>query len=198
MSFKQALFSSRPTLRFTSLGAVILAIVALYLLPDNLVKAREFPQPIPTPAFTHTNQEAWINSAPLTLEQLRGKVVLLDFWAYGCWNCYRSFPWLTQMETNYHDQGFTVIGVHTPEFDSEKERANVEAKVEEFGLPHPVMMDNDYSYWRAIGNRYWPTFYLVDKQGQLRAQFIGETHAGDRQAKAIEAAVKQLLAEPAS
>ena len=184
--------------RIGLLGIIGAGILALYLMPGHLVKAREFAPATPAPAFTHNNKEAWINSPPLTLEQLRGQVVMLDFWAYDCWNCYRSFPWLKELESRYHDQGFIVVGVHTPEFEREKVRANVVEKVKEFGLPHPVMMDNDFSYWNAVGNRYWPTFYLIDKKGNLRAQFIGETHAGDSRARKIEAAVKTLLAEPAS
>lgn len=192
--------SSSPArlLRSVALVVIVCGIIALYLYPTDQVTAREYEQPQPAPAFTHASEQDWINSPPLDLQQLRGQVVLLDFWAYGCWNCYRSFPWLKQLETRYHDQGLQVIGVHTPEFDAEKDRANVVAKVAEFGLPHAVMMDNDYSYWQAIGNRYWPTFYLIDKQGRLRARFIGETHSGDQQAGNIEATLQRLLAEPAS
>jgi thiol-disulfide isomerase/thioredoxin len=198
MLFKQP--TSSPLigiLRIAALSAIIAGVVALYLVPNSLVKAREYEQPVPAPVFTHSDPQAWINSEPLSLQQLRGQVVLLDFWAYGCWNCYRSFPWMKQLEAQYQAQGLQVIGVHTPEFDSEKQRSNVIAKVREFGLPHAVMMDNDYSYWNAIGNRYWPTFYLIDKQGRLRAQFIGEIHAGDQRARAIEQTVQQLLAEQA-
>lgn len=86
-----------------------------------------------------------------------------------------------------------MIGVHAPEFEHEKDRANVVAKVEEFGLEHPVMIDNDFSYWRALGNRYWPTYYIVGREGRIRGVFIGETHEGDRRAAAIEALVERLL-----
>ena len=149
----------------------------------------------PAPAFTHTEQKEWLNSVPLTWDDLRGKVVLLDFWTFDCWNCYRSFPWLKAMESRLEPGGLQVIGVHTPEFDHERIRENVEAKTREFGLQHPVMIDNDFSYWRAVGNRYWPAFYIFDKQGRLRATFIGETHEGDRQAREIETVIKDLLKE---
>lgn len=152
----------------------------------------------PAPEFTHTAAEDWINSPPLTLAGLRGKVVLLDFWTFGCWNCYRSFPWLTSMEEHFSDRPFTVIGVHTPEFDHEKDRDRIVAKTKEFKLPHPVMIDNDFSYWRAMGNRYWPTYYLIDKKGTIRATFIGETHAGTKRADAVQRAIEALLAEPAT
>ena len=147
------------------------------------------------PAFTHREANAWINSKPLTLAGLRGKVVLLDFWTFGCWNCYRSFPWLNDVEQQFAGEPFQVIGIHAPEFDHERVRDNVIAKVAEFDLHHPVMLDNDLSYWRAIGNRYWPTFYLLDKQGRVRAYTIGETHRGDHNATTIEQKIRELLAE---
>ena len=99
------------------------------------------------------------------------------------------------MEARLEPGGLQVIGVHTPEFERERIRKNVEDKTREFGLHHPVMIDNDFSYWRALENRYWPAFYLFDKQGRLRATYVGETHEGDRQAREIEAVIKDLLAE---
>ena len=147
------------------------------------------------PEFTHESADEWINSQPLRLADLRGKVVLIDFWTFDCWNCYRSFPWLKEIEATYADQGLEVIGVHTPEFDHEKIRSNIVEKVKEFDLHHPVMIDNDFSYWRAMGNRYWPSFYLIDKRGVIRAVFLGETHSGSARAKKVEAAVERLLKE---
>jgi len=122
-------------------------------------------------------------------------VVLIDFWTFECWNCYRSFPWLNALEEKFHDRGLQVIGIHTPEFEHEKERDRIVAKVAEFGLKHPIMIDNDFSYWRAMNNRFWPAFYLLDKQGKLRGHFVGETHVGDQQAQQIEAQIAELLAE---
>ena len=133
----------------------------------------------PAPEFTQTDKKAWLGSEPLTIADLRGKVVLLDFWTFGCWNCYRSFPWLNALETKFEDADFQVIGIHSPEFDHEKDRGAVVANIKKFNLKHPSMMDNDFAYWRAMGNRYWPTFYLIDKRGFLRHVFIGETHEGD-------------------
>ena len=147
------------------------------------------------PEFTHAAPDEWINSAPLRLAELRGKVVLIDFWTFDCWNCYRSFPWLKEVETTYHDRGLRVIGVHTPEFEHERVRKSVEKKAAEFGLDHPVMIDNDFSYWRAMNNRYWPTFYLIDKRGFLRSIFIGETRSNSVRAGKIEAAIEKLLSE---
>lgn len=172
--------------------AVAATLTSLALLPTRagtiLDPAR------PAPAFTHTATSEWINSEPLRLTDLRGQVVLLDVWTFDCWNCYRSFPWLRALEARLADEAFQVIGIHSPEFEHEKIRANIEAKVTEFGLEHPIMIDNDFSYWNALANRYWPTFYVIDQQGRLRGRFIGETHAGDRQAQRIEAIIHQLLA----
>ena len=150
---------------------------------------------IPAPEFTHAEPGAWLNSPPLSLTDLQGKVVLVDFWTFDCWNCYRSIPWLKALEERFKDDPFTVIGIHTPEFDHERKLENVRAKVAEFELTHPVMIDNDLSYWRAMGNRYWPAFYLIDKQGVVRKVFVGETHVGDSQAQRIQQAVSGLLAE---
>ena len=117
------------------------------------------------PAFTHKAGSDWLNSRPLAWNDLKGKVVLVDFWTFDCWNCYRSFPWMKSVEEKFAARGLQVLGVHTPELPQEYLRDNVVKKVAEFGLKHPVMIDNDYSYWNAFGNRYWPAFYLVDQQG---------------------------------
>ena len=162
------------------------------LVPASAVTLK---QPVPAPEFTHRQAIDWINSGPLEISHLGGKVVLIDFWTYGCWNCYRSFPWLKAMEERLENESFQVIGVHTPEFDREKILGNVTAKVKEFGLEHPIMIDNDFSYWQAMGNRYWPAFYLIDKSGYVRYAFFGETHEGDPRALEIEKAIRELLNE---
>jgi thiol-disulfide isomerase/thioredoxin len=169
------------------------ALLAFILSFSTLSNAESHYPTMPT--FSHTESSQWLNSKPLTWEALQGKVVLLDIWTFGCWNCYRSFPWLNALEEEYEDKGLQVIGIHTPEFEHEKDRDAVIEKMKTFNIKHPVMLDNDFSYWKKLGNRYWPTFYLVDKQGRLRGYYIGETHAGDKNAKAIEKQVKQLLKE---
>ncbi len=147
----------------------------------------------PAPEFPPRSAAEWINSAPITLASLRGNVVLLDFWTFECWNCYRSFPWLNALEARFRDRGLKVVGVHTPEFAREKVIASIREKVREFKISYPVMVDNDHAYWNALGNQYWPAFYLIDREGKLRALYVGETHAGDAQARDIEAAVEKLL-----
>ena len=170
----------------------LFAASLFFLLPTHAsVRLDE----MPLPEFTHNAPVDWLNSEPISAESLRGKVVLVDFWTFECWNCYRSFPWLNKLEDKLLNENFTVIGVHSPEFDRERDRAAVAAKVKEFGLRHPVMIDNDFSYWKAMNNRYWPTFYLIDKQGSVRYRFVGETHSGDRQATLIERRIRELLAE---
>ena len=152
-------------------------------------------KPIKAPEFTHTSPNEWLNSGPLTLTDLKGKVVLVDFWTFDCWNCYRSFPWLRAMESRLEPKGLQIIGVHSPEFDHEKVKKNIVAKIKEFKLHHPVMIDNDHSYWRAMNNRYWPAYYIIDKKNAVRAVFVGETHEGDRNAKRMEDLIVSLLNE---
>lgn len=152
--------------------------------------------PGPLPEFTNRSDEGWFNSAPLVVDDLRGQVVLVDIWTFGCWNCYRSFPWLNALEQRLSGEDFRVIGIHSPEFAHEKDPARVSAKIAEFGLHHPVMLDNDFAYWRALGNRYWPAYYLVDRRGSIRHVHVGETHEGDARAVEIERQIRALLAEP--
>lgn len=172
--------------------ALCLALAMPLWQPDPAQGAA--PQPVaPAPEFTATGAADWINSPPLKLTDLKGEVVLLDVWTFGCWNCYRSFPWLKQLEARLGPKGLRVVGIHSPEFDHERDAAAVRAKVREFGLTHPVMLDNDFRYWNALGNRYWPAYYLVDRAGFVQARFFGETHAGTPQARAIEEAIEDLL-----
>jgi len=170
-----------------------LSILLVLLVP--VVQAVPFEEKPLLPEFTTADPAHWFNSRPLQREDLRGKVLLIDVWTFGCWNCYRSFPWLNQLEKTFAGLDFMVIGIHTPEFDHEKDPVAVAKKIQEFALHHPVMMDNDFGYWRALNNRYWPSFYLVDKVGRLRHLHVGETHVGDRRATRIEQQIRALLEE---
>lgn len=145
------------------------------------------------PEFTGTTAQAWINSPPLRVADLRGKVVLLEVWAFGCGNCQRSIPWLKAVQRKFPVEALAVVGIHTPEFDSEKNRANVEKNMRRLSITFPVMIDNDYAYWNCLQNRYWPTFYLADKAGKIRGVYIGETHTGDSQAQAMEQQIAELM-----
>ena len=117
---------------------------------------------------------AWLNSKPLTMKELRGKVVLVDFWTYSCINCQRTMPYLKDWYTKYKDKGFVIIGVHSPEFEFEKSEKNVAQALENFGLKYPVVQDNNFDTWKVYGNRYWPAKYLVDKDGYVRYSHFGE------------------------
>ncbi len=116
----------------------------------------------------------WLNSRPLSVESLRGKVVLVDFWTYGCFNCMNALPHVKELAGKYRDQGLVVVGVHTPEFAYEKIQGNVESAVRKLEITFPVAIDNDYAIWNAYHNQYWPAQYLVDAQGKIRYQHFGE------------------------
>lgn len=132
----------------------------------------------------------WFNSAPLTRAQLKGKVVLIDFWTYSCINCLRSLPYLKAWDDRYRRDGLVVIGVHAPEFAFERERSNVARAVAELGIRYPVALDNDYTLWRSLGNNYWPAHYFIDASGHVRFHHFGEGEY-DRS----EAVIRQLLTE---
>jgi thiol-disulfide isomerase/thioredoxin len=121
-----------------------------------------------------TNVTGYINSEPITLADLRGKVVLVDFWTYSCINCVRTIPYLNAWYEKYADDGLVIIGVHTPEFEFEKDYNNVKAAVEKLGIKYPVVQDNEKSIWDAYENRYWPRKYLIDNEGYVRYDHIGE------------------------
>lgn len=118
--------------------------------------------------------DAWLNSPPLTMQSLKGKVVLVDFWTYSCINCVRTLPYLTEWERKYRDQGLVIIGVHAPEFEFEKKLGNVEAAVAHHGIRYPVAMDNRLATWDNFSNRYWPAHYLIDTTGKVVYTHFGE------------------------
>lgn len=117
---------------------------------------------------------AWINSPPLRLSDLKGKVVLIDFWTYSCINCLRSLPYVKDWYQHYHDKGLVVIGIHTPEFDFEKDLGNVSAAVQRDGILYPVALDNQFATWLNFNNHYWPAHYLINKQGEVVYEHFGE------------------------
>ncbi|SAL41111.1 cytochrome c biogenesis protein transmembrane region [Caballeronia peredens] len=132
----------------------------------------------------------WLNSAPLTADALRGKVVVVNFWTYSCINCLRTLPYLKTWAQRYGNDGLVVIGVHTPEFGFERDTGNVKRALDNLNIRYPVAVDNDYGIWRAFGNQYWPAFYIVDAQGRVRYHHFGE--GGYREA---EEAIRQLLTD---
>ncbi len=132
----------------------------------------------------------WINSPPLTREQLKGKVVVIDFWTYSCINCLRSEPYVRAWYDRYKDDGLVVIGVHAPEFAFEREFANVKKAVADLGITYPVALDNDWNLWRALKNNYWPAHYFVDAEGRVRYHHFGEGGYDES-----ERVIRQLLTE---
>jgi len=132
----------------------------------------------------------WFNSKPLTREQLKGKVVVIDFWTYSCINCLRSLPYIKAWDEKYRKDGLVIIGVHAPEFAFEREPANVAKAIQDLGVRYPVALDNQYKLWGALENHYWPAHYFVDAQGRVRYHHFGEgDYAGS------ERVIRQLLAE---
>jgi thiol-disulfide isomerase/thioredoxin len=138
-----------------------------------------------------TNIDKWHNSEPLKISELRGKVVLVDFWTYTCINCIHTLPYVRGWYDKYKDQGLVVVGVHTPEYPVERSSSNVAAALKRFDIRYPVAQDNRYATWEAYNNQYWPAVYLIDKQGK-----VVYTHFGEGDYGVTEAAIRRLLAQP--
>ena len=132
--------------------------------------------------------DRWFNSEPLSMSDLRGKVVLVDFWTYGCYNCVNTLPYVTKLYQNYKDKGLVVVGVHTPEFPFEHSAANVQAALKRHGITYPVAQDNASATWDAWRNQYWPAQYIVDQAGH-----VVYSHAGEGSYDEIERTVRRLL-----
>lgn len=132
----------------------------------------------------------WLNSNPLSMSSLKGKVVLVDFWTYTCINCIRTLPALTSWHAKYKDKGLVIVGIHTPEFAFERSKENVESAMKMYGISYPVLQDNDYENWNAYGNRYWPAKYLIDASGRIRY-----THFGEGAYEETEKKIQELLLE---
>lgn len=145
------------------------------------------------PAADFSGGTHWLNSQPLTLTGLKGKVVLVDFWTYSCINCIRTLPYVTSWYSKYKDAGLVVVGVHSPEFAFEKETKNVEMAIRDFKIDYPVVQDNDFAIWKAYNNQYWPAKYLIDSNGRIRY-----VHFGEGEYDKTETVIQQLLQEVGS
>jgi len=146
--------------------------------------------PVGPAAPNFTGVDHWLNSSPLTMAGLRGKVVLVDFWTYSCINCIRTLPYVEGWYQKYAAEGLVIVGVHTPEFAFEHDTGNVAAAIARFGITYPVAQDNEYATWTAFGNEYWPADYLIDATGHIRSEHFGE---GDY--NQTESEIRGLLAE---
>lgn len=134
--------------------------------------------------------ETWLNSSPLTVDQLKGKVVLVDFWTYSYINCLRTLPYIRAWSEKYGDHGLVIIGVHTQEFAFEKDAANVKNAVGNLGIKYPVALDNTYTIWNAFNNDAWPAHYLIDANGQIREHHFGEGNYAETE-QSIQALLKE-------
>lgn len=148
-----------------------------------------------SPLYSLSGADGWINSKPLTAKELKGKVVLVDFWDYPCINCIRAIPYIRAWADKYRNNGLVVIGVHTPEFDVEKQRPNVEKAVKKFGITYPVALDSDYKIWNAFHNQYWPAHYFIDARGKVRYEHFGEGDY-DQSERWIQKLLKEANSKP--
>lgn len=150
----------------------------------------------PAPGWSN---RSWLNTDhPLTLSELKGRVVLLNFWVFTCYNCTNTVPSLVDFDRKYRQQGLTLIGIHTPEFPpyaGEHDRGNVERALKKYGIEYPVAQDNDTRTWDLYGIRYWPSFVLIDKRGDIRYEGYGEFHLNDGSYRTWDARIRELLAE---
>jgi thiol-disulfide isomerase/thioredoxin len=180
--------------------AIALAAAAMSHAPSALAKvpvnaghipdARPLSLPVEGAMPSLSGAVDWLNSRPLDAADLRGKVVVVNFWTYSCINCLRTIPYLNAWYGRYREQGLVVIGVHAPEFAFEREVRNVKRATAELRIAYPVVVDDHFAIWRAFGNQYWPAFYIVDAQGRVRYHRFGE---GDYDQS--EQVIRQLLAE---
>ena len=153
-------------------AGISLAAILIGLLSGKLFAAlvnSQVPKSLP-----HIEGDAWLNSRKLKLHELKGKVVLVEFWTYACYNCHNVEPYIKSWHSKYASQGLLTLAVHTPEFDYERDINNVQSYLIKKRIQHPVIIDNSTRIWNSFNNRYWPVIYLFDKKGQLRYQQIGE------------------------
>ena len=168
-----------------TLPAIVLAPLIIFLLLPTQAAASLEGRPAPSIASS-----VWLNSEPLTIEALRGQVVMIEFWTFGCYNCRNVEPYIKQWYRDYKEQGLVVIGAHAPEFAFEKELSNLKDYIAEHRIEYPVAVDNDFDIWHAWYNRAWPTLYLIDKRGIVRHHRIGEGGY-----ETTEAVIRKLLSE---
>jgi len=154
---------------------------------DKTIDGRLLPKMHPAPEFRGLTD--WINSSEISsMNELRGKAVLINFWTFGCINCIHTLPHIQKWHEKYKDRGLAVLGIHAPEFAFERNLDNVIAAVEKYGLTYPIAIDNGFKLWRAYKNRYWPAMYLIDKKGIVRYM-----HFGEGRYRETEAAIVHLL-----
>ena len=172
------------------LGVISVGISRLTSRGQTMIPSQTLVEENKAPAAPELAGGEWINSEPLTLSKLRGRVVLIEFWTFGCYNCRNTLPTIKKWDTRYRDRGLTIIGVHTPETDSERNIGDVRREAAALGIMYPVVTDNDYATWKLYRVEAWPTLFLLDKQGRVRW-----THVGEGAYDETEQVIKNLLAE---
>jgi thiol-disulfide isomerase/thioredoxin len=168
-----------PVTRYSILG-VFIGLLAIVPLAGSSVGSQ-------APEILN---QTWLNSEPLRLAELKGKVVMVEFWTFGCYNCKNVEPYIKAWHKKYAPQGLVIVGVHAPEFSHEADIGNVKNYLKKNDITYPVAIDNDFATWKRYKNRYWPARYLIDKQGVLRAVYIGEGEYTEN-----ERQIQALLAE---
>ena len=157
---------------------------------EEMAGTDELADELEAPIAPELSNGSWLNSDPLTLKSLRGRVVIVNFWTFGCYNCRNTLPSIRNWDVRYRDKGLTIIGVHTPEFEREKNVDNLRREIAELGIRYPVVTDNDNTMWNAYKVQAWPTWFVIDKQGRLRWKHVGEGAYDE-----TEQVIKKLLAE---
>jgi thiol-disulfide isomerase/thioredoxin len=170
--------------------AVVSSGISRLTSGGQMIPSRSVTEETKAPAAPEISNGLWINSEPLTLKSLHGRVVLIEFWTFACYNCRNTLPSLKKWDGQYRDQGLTIVGVHTPELDFERDIDQLRREVAALGVKYPIVTDQDYSTWKAYGVEAWPTLFLLDKQGRVRWTHVGEGYYDE-----TEAVIKKLLAE---
>ena len=170
--------------------AVVSAGISRLTSGGQMIPSRTMTEETKAPTAPEISSGVWINSEPLTLKSLHGRVVLIEFWTFACYNCRNVLPALKKWDEQYRDKGLTIIGVHTPELDFERDIDQLRREVAALGVKYPVVTDQDYSTWKVYRVEAWPTLFLLDKQGRVRWTHVGEGYYDE-----TENVIKELLAE---
>ena len=183
---------ARPLYLWAAVVLVVASLAAIWIAaqadPSDTIGAVDV-QDLPVgPPAPELHAKGWLNSPPLSGRELSGKVVVYDFWTYSCVNCVRTLPWLRAWHERYRDDGLVIVGVHSPEFDFEKDHGNVERAVERLDVTWPVALDDDMAIWADFQNRYWPAKWIADREGRIRY-----FHAGEGRYAETERVIRALL-----
>lgn len=173
--------------------AVVSSGISRLTSGGQMIRSRSMTEETKAPLAPEISSGLWINSEPLTLKSLHGRVVLIEFWTFACYNCRNTLPSLKKWDAQYRNKGLTIIGVHTPELDFERDIDQLRREVAGLGVKYAVVTDQDYSTWKAYGVEAWPTLFVLDKQGRVRWTHVGEGHYDE-----TEQVIKELLAEQES